>query len=86
MLAQHLSNELVSTAAGGGGVIKTPINRTNERRSASICGVAPIFESNESDNDRYDNSFGLIRHASPYAVTASHRRNTRRGSLLELNG
>lgn len=31
---------------------------------------------------------GLARghYASPYAVTASHRRNVRRGSMLELNG
>lgn len=75
-LAGQLSVELGSAS-------RTPIGRA-DRRSASICAVTPIAETSETDP-----SGALLEssgHMGPFAVTASHRRNNRRGSLLEVTG
>lgn len=61
---------------------RTPLTRP-DRRSASICGVAPIAETTETDPTGALITSG---HMGPFAVTASHRRNNRRGSLLEATG
>lgn len=73
-----------------------------DRRSASVCGVVtPIPEVSNgasgsgsicgtptNGNDALIGLAGMrgTHHAGPFAVTASHRRNNRRSSLLELNG
>ncbi|XP_037052311.1 sodium/hydrogen exchanger 3 isoform X11 [Bradysia coprophila] len=58
-----------------------------DRRSASICGVAPIAET-ETETDPTGALLldSTPSHMGPFAVTASHRRNNRRGSLLEVTG
>lgn len=50
-----------------------PAPRERDKRSASIAGTG-----------FYDVEAG--GHAGQFPVTASHRRNTRKGSLLELSG
>lgn len=52
----------------------TPTNRFQDKRSHSVC-VGMLQESS-----------GGFRPAAPFAVTASHRRNNRRGSALESAG
>lgn len=49
----------------------TPVNR--DRRSGSVTAHA-VYEIEP------------IGHSSQFPVTASHRRNTRKGSLLEISG
>lgn len=70
------------TAPGGGGDSDsshgtshgTPVvMRERDKRSASIAGTGI-----------YDIEAG--GHAGQFPVTASHRRNTRKGSLLEISG
>jgi hypothetical protein len=51
----------------------TPVVRDRRDRSASISGTG-----------HYDIEAG--GHAGQFPVTASHRRNTRKGSLLEISG
>ncbi|XP_055683906.1 sodium/hydrogen exchanger 3 isoform X2 [Lutzomyia longipalpis] len=59
-------------SSAGSGQTSTPTGRSaaSDKRSASICAIM----------DDYRPSTG------PFPVTASHRRNTRRGSMLELSG
>lgn len=82
-LAGHLSGELGTPNSA---ISRTPIGRP-DRRSASICVVAPIAEIIEIDpagtSALLESTSG---HMGPFAVTASHRRNNRRGSLLEISG
>ncbi|KAG4073521.1 hypothetical protein HA402_000745 [Bradysia odoriphaga] len=58
-----------------------------DRRSASVCGVAPIAET-ETETDPTGALLldSTTSHMGPFPVTASHRRNNRRGSLLEVTG
>ena len=51
----------------------TPVIRERRDRSASVSG-----------SSAYDVDAG--GHAGQFPVTASHRRNTRKGSLLEISG
>lgn len=79
-----------STASGGGDDTPgTPVGSTGtpvigraaaDKRSASVCGPLPLF--NEID------PLGAMRphHAGQFPVTASHRRNNRRASMLEMSG
>lgn len=53
----------------------TPTNRFQDKRSHSVC-VGMLQEA----------VGGGFRPAAPFAVTASHRRNNRRGSALESAG
>lgn len=65
----------------------TPGRAAANKRSQSVCVVALIDE--RADNPAAD-PLGALRqpvgHTGPFAVTASHRRNNRRGSMLELSG
>lgn len=53
----------------------TPVVKERDKRSASIAGTTTAL---------YDVEAG--GHAGQFPVTASHRRNTRKGSLLEISG
>lgn len=66
-----------SVLADGAGMTPTgtPTNRFQDKRSHSVC-VGMLQEA-----------AGVgFRPAAPFAVTASHRRNNRRGSALETAG
>lgn len=78
-----------STTSGGAGTdtesaVQGPQASTNppagraqsDKRSASIAGTLPTV---------YDD-IKPSGHHGQFPVTASHRRNTRRGSLLEMSG
>uniref|UniRef100_A0A1L8DUV4 Sodium/hydrogen exchanger n=2 Tax=Nyssomyia neivai TaxID=330878 RepID=A0A1L8DUV4_9DIPT len=54
----------------GSGQTPTPTGRGGDKRSASICAMTDDLKPS----------------TGPFPVTASHRRNTRRGSMLELSG
>jgi hypothetical protein len=60
-----------SSAPPPTGGLTTPVVRDTRSRSGSVSAVYEI------DN---------IGHSSQFPVTASHRRNTRKGSLLEVSG
>ena len=63
--------------------IPTPIGRAqSDKRSASIAGYVNYEDSN---GDPLGAS-RMVPHAQGFPVTASHRRNTRRGSMLEITG
>ncbi|XP_055640834.1 sodium/hydrogen exchanger 3 isoform X12 [Toxorhynchites rutilus septentrionalis] len=65
----------------------TPIGRTKkDKRSASIAGYITIDGSSDINGDPLGVSRAAVPHANAFPVTASHRRNNRRGSLLELSG
>ncbi|XP_053695758.1 sodium/hydrogen exchanger 3 isoform X2 [Sabethes cyaneus] len=68
----------------------TPIGRVKkDKRSASIAGYI-TFDG--SSGDANGDPLGVskaataVPHANAFPVTASHRRNNRRGSMLELSG
>lgn len=67
----------------------TPIGRVKkDKRSASIAGYITV-DSGGSDalnGDPLGVSRAAVPHANAFPVTASHRRNNRRGSMLELSG
>ncbi|XP_062707286.1 sodium/hydrogen exchanger 3 isoform X10 [Aedes albopictus] len=66
----------------------TPIGRAKkDKRSASIAGYITFPGSSDAGDDPLGVSRGaVVSHANAFPVTASHRRNNRRGSLLELSG
>lgn len=74
-----LANHLVAE-------IRTPIIRSNDRRSASICAVAPIAETSETGTDPLGALIEVMNTANYSAIPPSQRKNFRRASLLELNG
>lgn len=80
-LAGQLSVEMGTPVS----VARTPIGRP-DRRSASVCIVTPIAETIETDPTGALLLESTSGHMGPFAVTASHRRNNRRGSLLEITG
>lgn len=70
----------------------TPVGRgaavPKDKRSASIAGYITLDGGDPSANQVLD-PLGISRavpHANAFPVTASHRRNNRRGSMLELSG
>ncbi|XP_050076668.1 sodium/hydrogen exchanger 3 isoform X2 [Anopheles maculipalpis] len=69
----------------------TPVGRVavpKDKRSASIAGYITIDGGDAAGNPMLD-PLGISRagpHANAFPVTASHRRNNRRGSMLELSG
>ncbi|XP_040164398.1 sodium/hydrogen exchanger 3 isoform X4 [Anopheles arabiensis] len=70
----------------------TPVGRMaavpKDKRSASIAGYITIDGGDTAGNPMLD-PLGISRagpHATAFPVTASHRRNNRRGSMLELSG
>ncbi|XP_041779785.1 sodium/hydrogen exchanger 3 isoform X9 [Anopheles merus] len=70
----------------------TPVGRMTavpkDKRSASIAGYITIDGGDTAGNPMLD-PLGISRagpHATAFPVTASHRRNNRRGSMLELSG
>ena len=70
----------------------TPVGRMaavpKDKRSASIAGYITIDGGDTACNPMLD-PLGISRagpHATAFPVTASHRRNNRRGSMLELSG
>ncbi|XP_021700611.1 sodium/hydrogen exchanger 3 isoform X4 [Aedes aegypti] len=65
----------------------TPIGRAKkDKRSASIAGYITFPGSSDAGDDPLGVSRAVVSHANAFPVTASHRRNNRRGSLLELSG
>lgn len=66
----------------------TPIGRfKKDKRSASIAGYITFPGSSEAaGDDPLGVSRAVVPHANAFPVTASHRRNNRRGSMLELSG
>ncbi|XP_055710485.1 sodium/hydrogen exchanger 3 isoform X3 [Phlebotomus papatasi] len=54
----------------GSAQISTPTGRGADKRSASICAITDDLRPS----------------TGPFPITASHRRNTRRGSMLEISG
>ncbi|XP_062545664.1 sodium/hydrogen exchanger 3 isoform X5 [Armigeres subalbatus] len=65
----------------------TPIGRVKkDKRSASIAGYITFPGSGDASDDPLGVSRAAVPHANAFPVTASHRRNNRRGSLLELSG
>lgn len=65
----------------------TPIGRVKkDKRSASIAGYITYDASGEASVDPLGASKNAVPHANAFPVTASHRRNNRRGSMLELSG
>ncbi|XP_065088952.1 sodium/hydrogen exchanger 3 isoform X3 [Ochlerotatus camptorhynchus] len=66
----------------------TPIGRVKkDKRSASIAGYITFPGSSEAaGDDPLGVSKAVVPHANAFPVTASHRRNNRRGSMLELSG
>uniref|UniRef100_A0A182Q8W0 Sodium/hydrogen exchanger n=1 Tax=Anopheles farauti TaxID=69004 RepID=A0A182Q8W0_9DIPT len=66
----------------------TPVGRVavpKDKRSASIAGYITIDGSETAALDPLGIS-RAVPHANAFPVTASHRRNNRRGSMLELSG
>lgn len=74
--SRESGSDTSSVLAESGGMTPTgtPTNRFQDKRSHSVC-VGMLQESG-----------GGFRPAAPFAVTASHRRNNRRGSALETAG
>ncbi|XP_035917367.1 sodium/hydrogen exchanger 3 isoform X2 [Anopheles stephensi] len=70
----------------------TPVGRVavpKDKRSASIAGYITIGDGGEAAGNPMLDPLGISRagpHANAFPVTASHRRNNRRGSMLELSG
>lgn len=68
----------------------TPIGRAKkDKRSASIAGYITVDSGAGADalnGDPLGVSRAAVPHANAFPVTASHRRNNRRGSMLELSG
>lgn len=66
----------------------TPIGRVKkDKRSASIAGYITVDSGSDALNgDPLGVSRAAVPHANAFPVTASHRRNNRRGSMLELSG
>lgn len=71
----------------------TPIGRAKakDKRSASIAGYITVDSgagvgSDAVNGDPLGVSRAAVPHANAFPVTASHRRNNRRGSMLELSG
>lgn len=73
----------------------TPIGRaaakTKDKRSASIAGYITVDSGGGAGSDAVNGdplgvSRAAVPHANAFPVTASHRRNNRRGSMLELSG
>uniref|UniRef100_A0A182NBC3 Sodium/hydrogen exchanger n=1 Tax=Anopheles dirus TaxID=7168 RepID=A0A182NBC3_9DIPT len=66
----------------------TPVGRVavpKDKRSASIAGYITIDGGDTAALDPLGIS-RAVPHANAFPVTASHRRNNRRGSMLELSG
>lgn len=70
----------------------TPIGRVKkDKRSASIAGYITVDSGSGAVSDALNGdplgvSRAAVPHANAFPVTASHRRNNRRGSMLELSG
>ncbi|XP_055549028.1 uncharacterized protein LOC129732294 isoform X6 [Wyeomyia smithii] len=68
----------------------TPIGRVKkDKRSASIAGYITFDGSSGDANGDplgVSKAAAAVPHANAFPVTASHRRNNRRGSMLELSG
>ncbi|KAL1377960.1 hypothetical protein pipiens_015901, partial [Culex pipiens pipiens] len=70
----------------------TPIGRVKkDKRSASIAGYITVDSGSGAGSDALNGdplgvSRAAVPHANAFPVTASHRRNNRRGSMLELSG
>ncbi|XP_058819478.1 sodium/hydrogen exchanger 3 isoform X4 [Topomyia yanbarensis] len=65
----------------------TPIGRVKkDKRSASIAGYITFDGSGDTNGDPLGVSKAAVPHTNAFPVTASHRRNNRRGSMLELTG
>lgn len=66
--------------------VVTPIPEASN--GASCSGSGSICGTPTNGNEAMIGLAGMrgTHHAGPFAVTASHRRNNRRSSLLELNG
>lgn len=71
----------------------TPIGRAKgkDKRSASIAGYITVDSGAGAGSDAVNGdplgvSRAAVPHANAFPVTASHRRNNRRGSMLELSG
>ncbi|XP_038107158.1 sodium/hydrogen exchanger 3 isoform X11 [Culex quinquefasciatus] len=69
----------------------TPIGRVKkDKRSASIAGYITVDSGGAGSDALNGDPLGVSRaavpHANAFPVTASHRRNNRRGSMLELSG
>lgn len=65
----------VTTPTGG--------RSSTDKRPSSQAGILPIDE--EISSDALGAAFRGLN-AGPFPVTASHRRNNRRGSMLEMSG
>lgn len=62
------------------GMSAIPGRAQSDKRSASLAGPIPII---------FDDPLDAIKqsgHAGHFPITASHRRNNRRGSMLEMTG
>ncbi|XP_049549097.1 sodium/hydrogen exchanger 3 isoform X5 [Anopheles darlingi] len=71
----------------------TPVGRAmavpKDKRSASIAGYITLDGGDPATSHQVVDPLGISRavpHANAFPVTASHRRNNRRGSMLELSG
>lgn len=62
--------------------MRTPTGRAVDRRSVSICGVAPIAERSENGSD----PLGALAEEVEMGSQAAIQRRIRRASFLELNG
>lgn len=87
-LSRAISERMGDTCGSRGGIAAS-----EERRRAALAQAAAATLSSVSPSIAGGIGLGsgrgaLIRghYASPYAVTASHRRHPRRGSMMELNG
>lgn len=65
----------VTTPTGG--------RSSTDKRPSSQAGILPIDE--EISSEALGAAFRGLN-AGPFPVTASHRRNNRRGSMLEMSG
>ncbi|XP_052866814.1 sodium/hydrogen exchanger 3 [Anopheles cruzii] len=79
------STPVAATTPVGHRVMVVP----KDKRSASIAGYITLDGGDPATTPQMVDPLGISRavpHANAFPVTASHRRNNRRGSMLELSG
>ncbi|XP_058061035.1 sodium/hydrogen exchanger 3 isoform X2 [Anopheles bellator] len=79
------STPVAATTPVGHRVMVVP----KDKRSASIAGYITLDGGDPATTQQMVDPLGISRavpHANAFPVTASHRRNNRRGSMLELSG
>lgn len=77
-LAIQLATDLVAAS-------RTPCRGASDRRSISICGVTPIVETSENGSHPLG-ALIEMENTAQIQQENSNRRNSRRGSLLDMNG